>query len=100
MRTGLGHRSSRHSGMGSGWIPCLCGDRQSLTAVGDTAFSITKGPRHLFMVHLLDQAGGRIVLCILPNLSSDFVCWCGASTVIIVLCDLVCGMLQSCFHIL
>ena len=52
------------------------------------------------MVQLLGWVGGHIVLCIQPNLSSDFVGRCGASLVIIVLCHLVCGMLESSFHLI
>src|SRR5258708_40369095 len=81
----------------TGWIPCLQGDRQSLTAAGDTTFSITKGPSHLFMVQLLGWTGGCIVLCVQPNLSSNFIGRCRASPVIIVPCHLIHGMLESSF---
>src|SRR5258708_22852198 len=50
-----------------------------------------------FMVQLLGRMGGHIVLCIQPNLSSDFVGRCRASLAIIVPCHLVHGMLESSF---
>src|SRR5260221_6267704 len=77
----------------TGWIPCLQGDRQSL--MGYNLFD-HKGAKP-FMIQLLGWLGGCIVLCIQPNLSSDFIGGCGASPVIIVLCHLVCGMLESSF---
>src|SRR5258707_653330 len=75
----------------TGWIPCLWGDRQSLTVAGLMTFLITKGPS------LLGQTGGHIVLCIQPNLSSNFIGGCRASLVIIVPCHLICSMLESSF---
>src|SRR5260221_9491288 len=50
-----------------------------------------------FMIQLLGQMGGCIVLCIQPNLSSNFVGRCGASLAIIVPCHLVRSMLESSF---
>src|SRR5260221_6937712 len=52
------------------------------------------------MSHRCDsRMGGHIVLCIQPNFSSNFIGGCRASLVIIVLCHLVCGMLESSFHL-
>src|SRR5258708_7175151 len=53
-----------------------------------------------FMVQLLGQMGGCIVLCIQPNLSSNFVGRCRASLAIIVPCHLIHGMLKSSFHLI
>src|SRR5258708_9086679 len=77
----------------TGWIPCLQGDRQSL--MGYNLFD-HKGAKP-FMIQLLGWMGGHIVLCIQPNLSSDFVDRCRASLTIIVPCHLVCSMLQGGF---
>src|SRR5258705_6876902 len=52
------------------------------------------------MVQLLGWAGGHIVLCIQPNLSSDFVGRCRASPTIIVPCHLICSMLESSFRLI
>src|SRR6266436_4822359 len=51
------------------------------------------------MVQLLGWTGGCIVLCVQPNLSSDFVGGCRASPAIIVLCHLICSMLESSFRL-
>ncbi len=50
-----------------------------------------------FMIQLLGWVGGHIVLCVQPNLSSDFIGRCGASLTIIVPCHLICSMLESSF---
>src|SRR5258705_496362 len=81
------------------WIPRSCGDRWSLTVAGDTTFSITKGPSHLWSSFLVRWVVIYIVLCIQPNLSFDFVGGCGASLAIIVLCHLICSMLKSSFRL-
>src|SRR5258708_37052726 len=52
------------------------------------------------MVQLLGQVGGHIILCIQPNLSSDFVGGCGAPPVIIVPCHVICSMLESSFFLI
>src|SRR5258705_8887299 len=80
----------------TGWIPCLQGDRQSL--MGYNLFD-HKGAKP-FMIQLLGWMGGHIVLCIQPNLSSNFVDGCRASPMIIVLCHLICSMLEGSFHLI
>src|SRR5258708_4515283 len=48
-----------------------------------------------FMIQLLGWMGGHIVLCVQPNLSSNFVDRCGASPTIIVPCHLIHSMCQG-----
>src|SRR5258708_30789184 len=49
------------------------------------------------MIQLLGWMGGHIVLCVQPNLSSDFIDGCRASPMIIVPCHLIHSMLEGGF---
>ena len=52
------------------------------------------------VTQLLGQTGGHIVLGVQPYLSSDFIDRCRAPLTIIVLCHLVCCVLEGSLHLL
>ena len=82
-------------GDGDDWVdPSFVGGEVEFDGSGRYNLFNHKGAKP-FMIQLLGRAGGGIVLCIQPYLSSDFIGGCRASPMIIVLCHLVCCMLQG-----